>query len=571
MRLARAAAVALLLLTLPLLSMTAAAQESHSVAVKARGHSYVGDAYEASVVARGDLAEGSLALTITPPLDGLTLLAPSGATCDEATRTCAFDGTVDTVIVTVRGTLTAEAAETADRLQRVEATLTTGSGAALTDAATTRASPRADLSVAVTGTNTAPAGQSATYDVLVANAGPSATPAVVALAGARDQVSIAAPSGASCTERLALGYAGQLCTIDVAAGDLQSLTFTVTALEGEDLPEARSLVALAYPGDSTAGLLRVYYSPLDPRLRDNVAHATLAVPAPVEDTDDETDDSGSSAGTGLGDGTGNAGTGASGTGLGDASGDPSAEDNEDATEAAADVATSLTGPDELMQGLEGTYTLTVVNDGTAAATGLRVQVPLSGAGKFVSAASADGTCSAGRTLATCVFGDLGAGQTATATLVAVGTSPGTLELTAAPSAGIAEAASVSTLVGEPRTDLVFTEFSASPSSVKMGDSVTIRLAVRNDGPAPVRDAFVELPVPDGLNMGDQSRGPCVLSGGSIRCFLGTIGVDATKDVSVTITADAVGDYSATGTASSSIADEDPSDNQQTLRVTVRAL
>ncbi|HYR28574.1 MAG TPA: Calx-beta domain-containing protein [Thermoanaerobaculia bacterium] len=82
-----------------------------------------------------------------------------------------------------------------------------------------------------------------------------------------------------------------------------------------------------------------------------------------------------------------------------------------------DLAVTKSGPAAMQPGSQVTYTITVTNDGSAAATNVTVVDPLPASLTFVSTTPTQGSCS-GPAPVTCNLGTLAAGGTATITLVA---------------------------------------------------------------------------------------------------------------------------------------------------------
>ncbi|WP_308380028.1 calcium-binding protein [Streptomyces sp. ISL-43] len=96
-----------------------------------------------------------------------------------------------------------------------------------------------------------------------------------------------------------------------------------------------------------------------------------------------------------------------------------------------DLSVAKTGPDTVSLGDTVSYTLTVTNNSTMAATQITVQDILDGPGEVVSAEPSEGTCpDTSATTATCVLDTLAPGAEATVTVVVEPTATGTLTNTA---------------------------------------------------------------------------------------------------------------------------------------------
>lgn len=129
------------------------------------------------------------------------------------------------------------------------------------------------------------------------------------------------------------------------------------------------------------------------------------------------------------------------------------------------------------------------------------------------------------------------------------------------------------IVVEPaKADLQLATFRASSSSVRMGESITVTLAVKNLGPSSASSVIVEAEIPSGLAIAVDEYGPCVKVGQKLRCSFGTIASGDTVTHDFTVSAPAPGTYTTTAAASASDATQDPdaSNDTRSLTVTVTA-
>lgn len=540
------------------LAATAAAAENDPLTIKAPSRAYIASDFDALVATHGAADGATLEITVTPALQDASLLTPPGASCalDAGTWTCtlsAADG--DSQVFTVTGAPTGEAAEAGRMVLSAKLGDETASDSV-------RVLPRAgfQLMMPAGGAEMSP-GQTANLNAMTKNAGPSAAPGVLVVTAPLDQFTIQAPNlapeGASCVAITENGRGGQRCELTLAVNQFDYFSFPVTVLDGESLPETRVLNGVFYPAGSFAGHERVYYSALDKNLGDNSASTVVKVPAPKTEEEKKEDENTSPTGTGSPD---NSGTPPANTGGNE-------QDKEKVPEKADGkpvLTTALTGPADLVVGKEGTYTLVVSNTGDGASKAFGATTVVTGVGHIVSAQNGDASCSVTGARLSCLYPPIKAGEAATVTLQVAGAKAGDIKLVTTSSA--ATGASIAAVVKQADIDLAFVTFSASPSTVKAGEKVTVTITVKNLGDTAART--VTLNAPTGGVEFDGSAGPCVKSGASVRCFLGTIGAGETRTLNIELPADAPGGYSAEGSVSHSGKDPNASNDRQTLHVTV---
>jgi uncharacterized repeat protein (TIGR01451 family) len=125
--------------------------------------------------------------------------------------------------------------------------------------------------------------------------------------------------------------------------------------------------------------------------------------------------------------------------------------------------THSTLPDPATVGLDLGYTITVVNDGPAAAAGARLSEILSGSANFVSATSSQGTCTVTfyflEVHLGCAFDSLASGATATVTVVVNPGADGPLTSTASVSSNVSDPDGADNLAAASTTavDHIFTD------------------------------------------------------------------------------------------------------------------
>jgi uncharacterized repeat protein (TIGR01451 family) len=151
----------------------------------------------------------------------------------------------------------------------------------------------------------------------------------------------------------------------------------------------------------------------------------------------------------------------------------------------ADLTLSKTDiPDPVVLGSSLTYTITVTNNGPDTAAGVVVTDALPAGVTFVSASPSQGTCS-GTTTVTCDLGSLGAGASATVTIVVTPTRGTTLSNTASVTGAETDpdtannSATATTTIDGP--DLVEAAVSNPPAGAAVGSSFSVTDTARNRG------------------------------------------------------------------------------------------
>jgi uncharacterized repeat protein (TIGR01451 family) len=242
----------------------------------------------------------------------------------------------------------------------------------------------------------------------------------------------------------------------------------------------------------------------------------------------------------------------------------------------ADVSVSIAdAPDPVSVGSDLIYTVTAANAGPDPATGVAVVDQLPSSASFV-AASPECTNDPGTETVSCLLGTIRVGGTAPATITVRPGAAGTLQNTAAVSAGQSDpvlanntAAASTTVRSAPGVDLNLGV--SAPNPVGTGSQFAYVLTVTNQGsdPATAVSLSDQIPADSSFVSSVPSQGTCTGPyGGS--CNLGALAVGARATVTLTVTAPAA---PMTLTNSASVSDPafdpDQSDNAVTTYTTVR--
>jgi len=250
--------------------------------------------------------------------------------------------------------------------------------------------------------------------------------------------------------------------------------------------------------------------------------------------------------------------------------------------------TLANSPNPLSPGENYTYTAVATNNGPSASPNVTVTIPLPvGTTNFQSLVTPPGwSCStpavgSGGNI-TCTIASLAAGATATFSPVVQvnnGTASGTT-LSSMASIGTTGTDSISSNNTSTATDLVTARTNAdmaivktdSPDPVGVGQPVTYRLTVTNNGPAVATNVMVSDTLPASMlyESATPSIGSC--SGTTtISCSLGTLPVGNSQFVDIIVQATVTGTISNTATVSADQTDPVPANNSSTTTTTVLAV
>jgi uncharacterized repeat protein (TIGR01451 family) len=205
----------------------------------------------------------------------------------------------------------------------------------------------------------------------------------------------------------------------------------------------------------------------------------------------------------------------------------------------ASLGLTLNGPGSADQGQNVTYTATVTNSGNAAAPNAAFQDLLPGKATYVSASPSQGSCT-GNPDVICNLGSIGAGGSATVTIVVTASKPGWMTdrgwVSANPPGNWQHQRVVHTFVHEVSAN-VDLKLAGSPGTVDQGQNVTYTATVTDNGNGAAPSvAFQDLlPGKATFVSSSASQGSC--SGTTtVLCDLGSLNAGASATVTIVVTA-----------------------------------
>jgi uncharacterized repeat protein (TIGR01451 family) len=202
---------------------------------------------------------------------------------------------------------------------------------------------------------------------------------------------------------------------------------------------------------------------------------------------------------------------------------------------APDLALALAGPAEVLRCDDIVYTLTVNNPGTGAVSNVRVNQPLpSGL-----------TTLEGRRSAEFTVDMLGPGESREFNIPVRAAEAGTFELQGIARGGglEAESGSVQTVIRQPVLEIE----RDCPDVRFLGRDFTVDITVRNTGDGQARDLMIEEVIPSGAQVVQASHNGQV-TGDRVVWSMASLNADASRTVSVTYRAGAVGSYRGSASA-----------------------
>ena len=227
------------------------------------------------------------------------------------------------------------------------------------------------------------------------------------------------------------------------------------------------------------------------------------------------------------------------------------------------------------------YTLSLINNGPSAATGVKITDPLPSGLSFVSANPGQGSCSASRQTVTCQLGTIAAGGATVVTItadIAASTIGKTLTNTATASANqpiarpkdLTAQASITPVAGPPQTaDLALTK-KVNHATGHTGQALTYTITVTNHGPATassptVTDAFS---APVSVVSAHTSSGSCKHNH-TITCKLGSIAKGASDKITIVARPIVTGHLRNTASVTSATPDPNGANNIAHVTTNVR--
>jgi len=264
-----------------------------------------------------------------------------------------------------------------------------------------------------------------------------------------------------------------------------------------------------------------------------------------------------------------------------------------ATAGQADLAVTKTGtPNPVLAGNNITYTITVTNNGPAAAATVTLTDTLPANTTVVSISTPAGwTCPApsGGTQ-TCTNASVAANATATFTLilkVTAGTKPGTVitntasiasSTTTDPNSANNTASSSSTVASPSQADVAIVK-TASPEPVNQNTNLTYTLQVTNNGPAVAQGVTVTDVLPAQVTYSSvsvpASQGSCTYTAATttVNCSLGSISVGGLVIITINVNAatfSSATTSSNTATVTASTTDPNMTNNSSTAISTIQS-
>jgi uncharacterized repeat protein (TIGR01451 family) len=240
--------------------------------------------------------------------------------------------------------------------------------------------------------------------------------------------------------------------------------------------------------------------------------------------------------------------------------------------ASADLRIEKEATGAFVAGQDGTFTITVTNDGPTPAENVTVTDEIPAGATFVSATPSQGSCS-GTTTVTCTLGTMSFGASATIELVVRPSAGGPLSNTAevtttTPDLNPGNDSSTAVAAVGASASLGITKTAAEPFVV--GEDGTYTITVTNAGPSAAAAVTVTDILPAGATFvsATPSQGSC--SGTTtVTCTLGTLANGASATITLIVRPTAPGPLSNTATVSSTTADPTPGNNASTEVVNVQ--
>jgi uncharacterized repeat protein (TIGR01451 family)/CSLREA domain-containing protein len=226
------------------------------------------------------------------------------------------------------------------------------------------------------------------------------------------------------------------------------------------------------------------------------------------------------------------------------------------------------------------YTITVVNNGASAATGVVVDDPLPGSLGLVAASTTHGSCTG---TVTCELGTLAAGEKASIAVATKLLAPGQVCNTATvASRDVPDPDGLVPAVFDPdrsnnqddacvdvtNADLSIAKTGA-PNPVTVGGDLTYTLVVGNNGATEAEQVKVVDPLPASVTplAATPSQGSCAVAA-TVTCDLGTVAVGSTVTITIGVRPTVAGSITNVATVASPTNDPRPGNNQATVTTLV---
>ena len=248
----------------------------------------------------------------------------------------------------------------------------------------------------------------------------------------------------------------------------------------------------------------------------------------------------------------------------------------------ADLSVRVAGPATGLVGQDLVYTVTATNNGPSPATGVVITdtLPPPANVTFVSTSTGATPDSAGKI----TFGAVGLASGSSITYV-ITVRP---TLAAVPGSPLVDTASVAGTEFDPRlsnntaqdsttvspaVDLTITGFTASPTTLQIGEYLSYTVVVKNDGPSPATAVTVTCPLSTAASYVTGSgavtpSGTVALQGSTVVAALGTLARGASATVRFLVTPSLVGALTCSASVTAKESDTNTSNNSATVSTTV---
>ncbi|HWP45948.1 MAG TPA: FG-GAP-like repeat-containing protein [Candidatus Limnocylindrales bacterium] len=260
--------------------------------------------------------------------------------------------------------------------------------------------------------------------------------------------------------------------------------------------------------------------------------------------------------------------------------DPNTANNSQITSTLVTLATDLAitqadSPDPVLVGTNLSYTITVINNGPSAATGVTLTDTLPSGMTFISATPSQGTCT-GTSPVTCTLGILPVSATATVILVGKPTTTGSLVHTVSVAnlatnetdPNLANNTATENTTVNPAADLAVSQLD-SPDPVTIGNNITYTITVTNNGLSTATGVTLQDTLPAGATFVSITPGQGSCSGtGTINCSLGTLASGTNTLITLVVKPTLAGTLNNKVSVTANESDPDMSNNTGTADTTV---
>jgi uncharacterized repeat protein (TIGR01451 family) len=238
-----------------------------------------------------------------------------------------------------------------------------------------------------------------------------------------------------------------------------------------------------------------------------------------------------------------------------------------------DVTLTKTAPTTALLGSGFSYSLTIKNNGTTAASTVQLKDTLP-AGVTFSSVTPAASCSQAAGTVTCNFATLAAGASTSVTINVIAatlgtvTNTGTVTETQADYNLVNNTASATTTITSSADVSIVKGASANP--VITGSGFSYILTVTNSGPSNAGNVVVSDPIPAGVTYSSNSttQGTCSFAAGTVTCNLGALNAGATAIITINAVAGPPARVTNTATVTATEPDPNLTNNTSTFVLTI---